>query len=152
MLLRRSRTRGPAIAVTALVVMGLALYGIRYSAAFTLDERRYTRVAEYVMQLPPRAVFVTLLHSGSIRYYTGRDILRWDLVDPASFDTAVDYLKDRGHDVYVIADDGDVAEFKRRVANTRTVRELDHEVPVDLGGVRIFAIAGSQQLPSPLGG
>jgi hypothetical protein len=151
--LRRTRQQGVAIALTALAIAGLALYGMRYSDAFTLEigERRFTRVVEYVKQLPPNAVFVTLLHSGSIRYYTGRDILRWELVDAASFDTAVDYLRARGHEVYLVADDGDVVEFRSRLGNTRAARALDHEKPVDLGGVRIFAVAGSRALP-PAGG
>jgi hypothetical protein len=150
-LLRRTRHQPPAIAMTALVVTGLAIHGIHYSGAFMLEtsERRYTRVAEYVMQLPSRAVFVTLLHSGSIRYYTGRDILRWDLIDPASFDTAVDYIRARGHDVYAVVDDVEESDFARRLSSTRAVRELDREPPVDLGGVRVFAIGGSQHVQQP---
>jgi hypothetical protein len=151
MLLRRSSRRGLAMSVTALAVASVSLYGISYSHAFNFDESRYTRVAQYVMQLPPRAVFVTLLHSGSIRYYSGRDILRWELVPPESLDTAVDYLRARGHDVYVIADDGDVEDFKRRFGNTRTVRALDDKLSVDLGGVRVIALAGSAALPTPSG-
>jgi hypothetical protein len=152
-MVRRANQKGRTVALTTLIVIGLALYGMRYSNAFTLEigERRFTRVAEYVKQLPPDAVYVSLLHSGSIRYYTGRDVLRWELVDPASFDTAVEYLRARGHDVYLVADDGDFVEFKTRMANTRAVRDLDREVPVDLGGTRIFAMAGSRQLPRPVG-
>ena len=84
--LRRATRPVPASAVAALVVAAVALHGLDYSGAFTLevDEQRYTRVADYVNQLPTDAVFVTLLHSGSIRYYTGRDILRWEMVDPLS--------------------------------------------------------------------
>ena len=124
--IERVRWPMPAIAATSLVVVAVALHGLRYSDAFTLqrDEQRYIRVADYVKHLPKRAVFVSLLHSGSIRYYTGRDVLRWELVDPASLDTAIAYLRARGHDVYLVADNGDVAGFKERFANTRAVRDL----------------------------
>jgi hypothetical protein len=134
-----------------LVVSGLAIHGIRYSGAFTVEasERRYTRAADYVLQLPSRAVLVTMLHSGSIRYYTGRDILRWDLLDPASFDAAVDHVRARGHDVYAVVDVAEESDFTRRLSSTRTVRAVDRQQSVDLGGVRIFAISGSQQLPQP---
>jgi hypothetical protein len=150
-LLRRTRHRALAIVTTALVVSGLAIHGIQHSGAFTVEtsERRYTRAADYVMQLPSRAVFVTMLHSGSIRYYTGRDILRWDLLDPAFFDTAVDYVRARGHDVYAVVDVAEESDFAQRLSSTRAVRAVDRQQAVDLGGVRIFAMGGSQQLPQP---
>ena len=153
-MLRRMQRPVPAIAAAVVVVAAVALHGLRYSDAFILenDERRFTRVAEYVTELPPRAVFLSLVHSGSIRYYTGRDVLRWELLDPVSLDTAIAYIRSRGHDVYFVGDPQEVSDFKKRFVNTQAVRELDHGVPVVLRGTRVFAIGGSLPLPSPRGG
>jgi hypothetical protein len=90
-----------------------------------------------------------MLHSGSIRYYTGRDILRWDLLDPSSFDTAVDYIRARGHDVYAVVDETEESDFERRLSSARAMRGLDREQFIDLGGVRVFAIGGSQHVQQP---
>jgi hypothetical protein len=125
----------PARAAAALLVCAVAVYGVRYSGAFELQrlDRRYVRMAAFVTQLPPQSVFVSLAHSGSIRYYTGRDVLRWEILDPDALDTAVTYLKSRGHEVYLAADTGEVADFKRRFAASATVRALDRAAPIDVG-------------------
>ena len=153
-LLRSVRRRVPAVAAAVLVVAAVAVHGLHYSNAFTLenDERRFARVAEYVSTLPAGAVFVSLLHSGSIHYYTGRDVLRWELVDPASLDTAIAHIRKRGHDVYFVGDPHEVSDFKERFANSTAVRELDRGKPVILGGTQVFALSGSQSPPLRRGG
>ena len=45
-------------------------------------ERRYADVGTYIHQaLPPNAVVFSVQHSGSVRYYSGRMTIRWDLID-----------------------------------------------------------------------
>ena len=51
-------------------------------------------------RIPPDAVILAMQHSGSLRYYTGRLILRWDALDPAWLDRAVAFLRDRGIATY----------------------------------------------------
>jgi hypothetical protein len=146
-LLRSARHRVPAIVAVVLVVAALAVHGLRHSAAFALqeDERRFRLVAEYVGELPPGAVFVSLLHSGSIRYYTGRDVLRWELVDPASLDTAIAHIRTRGHDVYFVGDPKEEIDFKKRFANSETARELDRAKPTVIAGTKVFALGGFER-------
>ena len=139
----RQVQRPMATAVVAiLVVTAVALHGVRHSHAFTLenDEQRFTRVAAYVDTLPRDAVFVSLLHSGSIRYYAGRDVLRWELVDPAALDTAIAHIRKLGHDVYFVGDPQEEVDFKERFASSQTKRELDRGEPVVIGGTRIYAL------------
>ncbi len=62
---------------------------------------------------------------------------------------AVEYLRARGHDVYVVEDDGDVEGFTRRFANTNTVRDLARTLPATLGGVRVYAVGGSSPVVAP---
>ena len=122
------RVHSPIAAIAAAVVVAaVAVNGIRYSDAFTLEQRehRYRGVAEYVAQLPSRAVFVSLLRSGSLRDYAARDVLRWELVEPSSLDIAVAHIRKRGYDVYLVGDTGELDAFRTQFAKTRVVRELD---------------------------
>jgi hypothetical protein len=147
-LLVRARHPAPAVATAVVVVAAVAVHGLRHSNAFALrnDERRFTQVAEYVGELPPGSVFVSLLHSGSIRYYAGRDVLRWELVDAASMDAAVAHIRKRGHDVYFVGDRQEEFDFKKRFATSETARELERAALVVIGGTRVYTLA---DLPVP---
>ena len=70
-------------------------------------EERYPETAMYVdSALPADAVIITMQHSGSIRYYTGRMIVRWDALNPEWLDRAVAFLNDRGIATYAVLDTG----------------------------------------------
>lgn len=120
--------RRPAFAVAALVVAGLTLRGFGYShtpAEYSRSEIRYKRLAERAAGLPPAAVFLTRNHSGSLRYYGGRDILRWDILEPAELDTAIDYLTRRGHEVYLVVDEDELAMLRQRFMASSAFQQLD---------------------------
>jgi hypothetical protein len=142
--LRRARHSASATATVVLVVAAVAVHGLRHSNAFVLkaDERRFPLVAEYVSELPANAVFVSLLHSGSIRYYSGRDVLRWELVAPASMDAAIAHIRTRGHDVYFVGDRQEEIDFKKRFANSEAARELERAKPTVIAGTRVYSING----------
>lgn len=56
--------------------------------------------------LPRNAVVITFFHSGSVRYYTGRAILRPDLVDPDTVDATLARLEQGGYRPYLLLDEG----------------------------------------------
>jgi hypothetical protein len=134
-IVRRAPRPLPARAAAMLLVCAVAAYGIRYSDPFGVQrqDRRYLRMASFAAQLPARSVFISLAHSGSIHYYTGRDILRWELLEPEALDTAVAYLRSQGHDVYLAADVPEVTDFKRRFAPSATVDALDRAESINVG-------------------
>lgn len=140
-LLDRAKSKVVPIAVTTLLIVAVALHGMDHADAFVLetDHRRFMRVAAYVAELPKDAVFVSLVHSGSIRYYTGRDVLRWEIVDPASLDTAIAHIRKLGHDVYFVGEPQEEIEFKKRFANSQAARELDRGERLVIAGTRIHA-------------
>jgi hypothetical protein len=55
-------------------------------------------------QTPPGAVVVSALHSGSIRYYAGRDTVRWDMIPERMLAASVGSLASHGHAVYLALD------------------------------------------------
>jgi hypothetical protein len=148
-LVDRAQSKLVPITITTLLVGGVAVHGLDHSDPFVLetDQQRFARVAGYITRLPDDAVFVSLLHSGSIRYYTGRDVLRWELVDPTSLDTAIAHIRKHGHDVYFVGDPPEEIDFKKRFANSETARELDRGEPAVIEGTRVFALAGSPREP-----
>jgi len=108
--------------VLALGVGLLALRGLDYSNAPTdlaRTEPRYRTAALKVADVPAETVFVAFQHSGSLRYYTGRDILRWDLMDARSIDRAVEYLEQRGYRLLWVGDPAEASAMQQQLAGSR---------------------------------
>lgn len=125
------------IVAASLVCAGLAyraltsddLFVTRF--AFT-GETRYEAVAAYVAErLPPNAALISMQHSGSLHYYTGRTIVRWDwlepkTIEPGSLDRACAALRARGLQPFLVIEDSEEAEFRARF-DGETRRALDRE-------------------------
>ena len=111
--LRRQRTRFSFIQAHDVLGTG---YG----------EERYPETALYIESaLPADAVIITMQHSGSIRYYTGRMIVRWDSLNPEWLDRAVAFLHDRGIATYAVLEYWEEAEFRQRFRGQQLLAELD---------------------------
>jgi len=115
----RARGRLAATAVV-LVVAGAGLAGLWVSqrrGIFALNERRYATVARMVATATePSAVILTVQHSGTVRFYGGRQTLRWDVLDPASLDAAVDWLAAQHRHPYLLIEDWEEPQFESRFA------------------------------------
>lgn len=119
-----ARFAGPRRATTVGLVLAVAFF------AFRIDHLRRERIyesrvggvvylsaADYVRKtLPANAVILSLLHSGSVRYYTGRLTLRWDLLPPEWWPRALDVLVERGYRPYVLVMGNEDAELRERFA------------------------------------
>ena len=106
-------------------------------------ERRYLEPAVHLAStIPPDAVILAMQHSGSLRYYTGRLILRWDALDPAWLDRAVAFLRGRGIATYLVSETWEEERIRSRFAGQRTVAELDRgPIATARGGdVRIYSL------------
>ncbi len=98
---RRGRSAVLQIGAAALVV-ALGEYTVGLAAerqAFTLweDFRHYPSVGRLARDTTePNSVILSVLHSGSARYYGGCVTLRYDILDPQWLDRAVTWLADHG--------------------------------------------------------
>ena len=101
-------------------------------------ERRYATIAEIVAQhTEPESVVITLQHAGSIRYYAGRETIRFDALDERWLDRAVEWLHQQGRPAYFLLEDADLAVFRQRFgAHNRMARDMSpivaykaHEIP-----------------------
>jgi hypothetical protein len=99
--------RAPIFLGLTLLVMAHGLFVARALDTFKLADqlRRVEQVAGYVVQnTPQNAVVVAGEQSGSMRYYTGRSILRWEAATPEKLTAAVGLLEQSGRPVYVVLD------------------------------------------------
>jgi hypothetical protein len=122
--------RARVLVVSALVAV-VGWHGVRYAidhSTFRLrdDEQKYVAVGQYIAaRLPERGVFLSVQHSGSVRYYSGRLTIRYDLIDPKWLDRAIDDLRRRGYHPYVLLDEDEEAPFKARFAADSPLGALD---------------------------
>jgi hypothetical protein len=134
---------GVPIAAAAAVCVVVALLSIRNASAQAVfgmheAERKYPAVGRYVRdQLPATALVMAAQHSGSVRYYSGRPTLRWDLLDAASLDRTVSSLRRGGYEPYVVLDAGEDDAFRDRFGpGNQAVAGL---VPLaTLGNTRVY--------------
>lgn len=119
----------------------LVWHGVSYSidkGIFLLQrgELRFQKVGEYVgRELPARSLFVTMQHSGSIRYYGNRTTLRYDFLPHDRLDALVAHLQARGWSVYFVLDEWEEnQEFRTRFSADNALGKLDW-TPIALSDV-----------------
>lgn len=73
--------------------------------ALVRSEERFEQAGELVARVTPAdAVILASLHSGSLRYYTGRQTLDWGKIPEGQFDATVEALEQRGFPVFLMFD------------------------------------------------
>ena len=135
-----------ATLAATLIVAVVCVYSWEFARAnslfaFKAADQRYARAVEYVKRLPARSVILSLAHSGPLRFYTGRDVIRFEALATEDLDTAVFHLRDRGYAVYFVGDDFEVDMFRERAAGTRTAALLDSAPRVDLRGSVVYTLS-----------
>ena len=94
--------RGAAAVVLALLLAAGNINAAQAHGVFQLGRRdgRALVVGHYLeAAAPARAVFVAGEESGALRYYTGRSIIRWDVLSAEALDSAVERLRGRGYEI-----------------------------------------------------
>ena len=109
---------GKASAVLLVVVIVL-IQARRSVTAGTFElhqhERKYPAVGAFVRErLPPAAFVLAMQHSGSLRHYSSRHTLRWDLLDRASLGRALTSLRDAGYTPFAVLDEDEDVAFRNR--------------------------------------
>ncbi len=106
---------GWAIAATVLLYGAWGTVGFsRTSGLFggLPGERRYAAAGQYVGTLPPNAVVFAFLHSGSVRFYGGRQSLRYEYIARQPQEAAR-ALEQVGLHPYLLIDDGEAPDVRR---------------------------------------
>ena len=150
---RDVRTWGLAALATLAVVQGIHLS--RSSDAFNQAEvnQRFVDASLYIdSTTEPSAVILSRLHSGSVTFYSGRLILRYDLLDPAWLDRALDHLRQRGFEPYALLDESEEPAVRERFSAAQSTRALDRTplaiLPERGGELRLFRLRPSGEAGS----
>jgi len=126
------RVTGPAIKaaiVCGIIALGIAQLRISVErSVWTLGrvESRFIVAAQLAQKVTePNSVIMSSFHGGSVRYYAGRMTMRYDLLDPAWFDRAVDWLTSHGVHVYLLVEDFEAADAREKFQGSRHLKALD---------------------------
>jgi hypothetical protein len=138
--------------VAALMVGLLAWHGVRYAtdrgaSEVWRAEQRYLEAGEYVRStLPERAAIISMQHSGSVRFYSGRVSVRYDLLRPTDLDLVVAELRRLGYEPYLLLDDWEEAIFRERFGGHSALGTLKQGLiaaPFS-GRVRVYELAANR--------
>ena len=81
-------------------------------------EARFRSGGEFVATLPPNAVVITNHQSGSVRFYSGRSTAGWGDITPGRLDDAVAFMRGKGLKTYLLFEEWEEADFRRRFGGT----------------------------------
>jgi hypothetical protein len=122
---RLSRVVIPSALVAVMMWHGI-VYAIDHQAFSARSERKYAAVADYVSRrLPRNAALLSMQHSGSIRYYSGRATVRFDHIAQAQLESTLAALTDAGYRPYILVEPWEVPEFRKRYAGYSPLSSLD---------------------------
>jgi hypothetical protein len=128
------RLRGVIVFAIVVLIATHAILTARNLGTFRLADQleRVEQVAAYVRDLPEDAVVIAGEQSGSIRYYTGRSILRWEAATPEALAASIAALETAGRPVYVVLDAFEDQLFRARFGRVAAVT-LDWPPLLDAG-------------------
>ena len=131
--------------VLVAVVATIGVQSVRYAregwAFDTRGDLRFAVIGRAVAQrLPQNAVILAMQHSGSVRYYSGRETVRYDLLPAERLDRLIKRLRRLDRPTYILLDEWEVPEFKKRFEDRSTLGSLDWPplLELDLTHVRIW--------------
>jgi hypothetical protein len=124
---------GLAIVLCGALAAWQAREAVRLGAFTTkVTERRYVDVGRYVAAaLPRNAIFIAGAESGSLRYYSNRLTVRYDLLDPRWLDRAVEALRQKGYHPYLALEEAEEAPFRDRFGARNALARLDWPAAVE---------------------
>jgi hypothetical protein len=109
--------RGVVLLVLVAGIAASGLFHARTRGVFTIAQvhARTPEVGRVLATaLPPHAVLLTGEQSGSMRYYTGRPIVRWEPLTPTTLATALAVLEANGFEVWWVLDQFEEAGVRSR--------------------------------------
>jgi hypothetical protein len=100
----------------------------RYAA----NEQRFARAVDFANSLPANTILVSNAYSGTLRFYSGRDVLRWESIPAKQLDEVLVYLRDHGHPAYFVGDPFEEDDFKSYFAGADAMRQFDNSRIADV--------------------
>jgi hypothetical protein len=120
-----------AMALAAAIVILVGCRNVRFlkrDGVFRLweGERKSPVIGRYITErMPGQAVFLAKQQGGSVRYYSGRLTLRFDMIPPTDLDRVIADLVRLGYHPYGIFEDTEEATFRSQFARENAAGALD---------------------------
>jgi hypothetical protein len=125
---RFAGARSQAVAAVAVIVLGVYTAIVANQLRVFPEgegERRYATVAQLVQHMTePSSVILASIHAGPLRYYAGRDTMRFDLLDEAWLDRAVAWFTEHGRHPYFLIEDWERPMFEKRFSAMNSLGRL----------------------------
>lgn len=110
----RPRAIAPVM-LAVLVLLHPLAFVRRANVLDSVGEKRFAVIGRYLADtLPPRAAIISVLHSGSATYYSGRLTLRYDMIVPGQLETVIRGLRQRGYAPFILLDLFEREEFGQK--------------------------------------
>lgn len=135
------------MAAVAVVAAGLLVSVVyvrtaktRYAFALRSSEAKFRIAGDYIRRtLPPRAVVLTVWHSGSVRYYGERLSIAWDGFPPQDLEPTLAALEREGRTPCLLLETMEDARFRERFRGASPLAALDWPPAAVIGReVRIY--------------
>lgn len=111
-------------------------------AAMGRHEDRYAAVGRYVdSSLPANAAIISMLHSNSVRFYSGRLVVRYDAFTPTRLETAIEWLSANGYQPFLVIDSTEEQRFLAQFQGVSAAGRLERFLVAEwtgAGDVRIY--------------
>lgn len=130
-----------AVIIAALAWHGVSLAAERGASHVWEAEQRYAEAGAYVASaLPERAALLSMQHSGSARFYSGRITVRYDFIGRNDLDRVLGDLRRLGYQPYFLLDEAEEADFRSRFSAGSSLGALDWAptATIHRGSVRIY--------------
>jgi hypothetical protein len=89
-------------------------------------EERYVKVGRYIdKSMSSDSVFIAGLHSGSIRYYSGKQTINFDRLHPRALGDAVRSLSAMGRRPFIVIEEGEEPRFRWQFETDTPIGKLD---------------------------
>jgi hypothetical protein len=89
-------------------------------------EQWYITIARDARTIAPSdAVFLSMQHSGSERFYGGRLTVRYDAIEAGTLDRAIEILRAKGFHPYFLLDGWEEPRFRERFGQASPMGRLD---------------------------
>jgi hypothetical protein len=97
-------------------------------------EQRYISVGRYIAQATPQnALFLSMQHSGSVRYYSGRLTVRYDAMRAGDLLYTIRRAQEVGYRPYLLLENWEEDEFRKLFAGgAGSIGRLDMRVVAEL--------------------
>ena len=146
MVVLASIRRAPAAlraVLVSLFVLAMGLVLVRLSRPVlrntAVQEQRYEAAGKFVRDsLPANAIVFAAQHSGSVRYYSSRTTIRWDVAAPGELDAIVEAVRRGGFSPFVVVDASEVSSFRDHFPGQRYVERL--RPLAEFGVTRIYSV------------